>query len=249
MFPIGKQNLSLLEIADYWSREIRPPASRKELLRLLESAWWLGEIHGDSILIRLELLKRMFQSMGDRTDLGIVFITGEGQEQSTIERLRDGSVVVDVRPQIPLPSTDIGSWDEGNCESAFLALAQTASVESYPEITPALAFIELSFSEFTSWLAKRDFDKPKFWKPQSKTRLTRSKRGHPPEYNWDGVKRKLEDYVAREGPVERWDELMQKCADFAHELHPTGRTPSDKTIRDAIKKYQFDVVMGIGRGK
>lgn len=154
MFPIGKQNLSLLEIADYWSREIRPPASRKELLRLLESAWWLGEIHGDSILIRLELLKRMFQSMGDRTDLGIVFITGEGQEQSTIERLRDGSVVVDVRPQIPLPSTDIGSWDEGNCESAFLALAQTASVESYPEITPALAFIELSFSEFTSWLVK-----------------------------------------------------------------------------------------------
>ena len=123
MFPIGKQNLSLLEIADYWSREIRPPASRKELLRLLESAWWLGEIHGDSILTRLELLKRMFQSMGDRTDLGIVFITGEGQEQSTIERLRDGSVVVDVRPQIPVPSTDTGSWDEDNCESAFLALA------------------------------------------------------------------------------------------------------------------------------
>jgi hypothetical protein len=73
MFPIPKGKLSFREIADFWSREIQPPASRKELLALLEEAWWLGEIVGDAGFSRPELLKNMFKSK--RLFPDIVFVT------------------------------------------------------------------------------------------------------------------------------------------------------------------------------
>jgi len=60
MFPIAKRKLTLSDISNYWSREISPPASRNELYGLLEGAWWIGEIHGDSAISRLELLKRFY---------------------------------------------------------------------------------------------------------------------------------------------------------------------------------------------
>jgi hypothetical protein len=62
MFPIAKFALSFRAISDYWSRKISPPASSNELLDILVSAWWLGELRGDSVKSRLELLKIMFTS-------------------------------------------------------------------------------------------------------------------------------------------------------------------------------------------
>ena len=53
MFPIAKPALSFGEISDYWSREISPPASSNELLNILVSAWWLGELRGGSVNSRL----------------------------------------------------------------------------------------------------------------------------------------------------------------------------------------------------
>jgi hypothetical protein len=84
---------------------------------------------------------------------------------------------------------------------------------------------------------------------QSPGRLKKPKRGRPAEYNWSGVKSQLAAYVSQHGPVQTWDELLQKCADFASELHPKGNMPDDSTVRDAIKKYQLDVVAGVSRGK
>jgi hypothetical protein len=77
MFPIGKSKLSLREIANYWAREIQPPASWSELLELLDAAWWLGEIRGDSVKSCLDLLKHMFKAMHDRDDAGVVFFVEE----------------------------------------------------------------------------------------------------------------------------------------------------------------------------
>jgi len=76
MFPIAEATLSLHDIAEYWSREIHPPASWQEVFQTLESAWWLGELLGNSGRTRLQLLKNMFTSMRHRDDLGIVFIAG-----------------------------------------------------------------------------------------------------------------------------------------------------------------------------
>ena len=85
MFPIGKEALSFREISDYWSREINPPARSEELFRTLETAWWLGELRGDSVHSPLQLLKSMFTSMRHRNDLGIVFLVGNSAGPPPIE--------------------------------------------------------------------------------------------------------------------------------------------------------------------
>jgi hypothetical protein len=169
MFPIAEPRLSLSKISNYWSRAIEPPASQNELLKVLESAWWLGEFCGDSAISRLELLKGMFKSMRHRDDLGIVFVEGKGVDEPPPKKLPDGRLLVDVPHRIYLPSADPDAWTEDSCNEAFRALARTSSMESYPDITPGLAFIELTYDEFTSWLEGRGYDKPKFWRPPSAT--------------------------------------------------------------------------------
>jgi hypothetical protein len=164
MFPIAKDRLSFREISNYWSREINPPASSKELSHILEAAWWLGELRGDSVHSPLQLLKKMFTSMRDRDDLGIVFVLGNSAGPFPIE-LPDGSVTVDLRHEIRVPSSNIESWDEISCSGAFQALAGTCSLDSYPDFAPVFNGIPLSYREFTAWLAKRGFDKPTFWRP------------------------------------------------------------------------------------
>ncbi len=75
--------------------------------------------------------------------------------------------------------------------------------------------------------------------------LKKAGRGRPAEYNWEGVKAKLADYVSKHGPMQTSDELLQKCEDFASDLHPENKTPSDKTIREAIMKHALDVAAGV----
>src|SRR6516162_6656510 len=134
MFPIAKNKLSFREISDYWSREIQPPASQLELLGLLEEAWWLGEVRADSARSRLQLLQAMFNSMHDRNDLGIVFVLGEDTGPPKATELPDGSVAIDARRRIIVPSGDTSTWDEDSCGDAFHTLTQTSSTVSYPEI-------------------------------------------------------------------------------------------------------------------
>ena len=181
--------------------------------------------------------------MRHRDDLGIVFVV-DGDPAPPNEELPDGGVRVDIRYPVPVPSSDTDSWDDANCADAFDALAQTPSTESYQEMGISLRYIELAYAEFVGWLRGRVFPVPSFWKPT----LEKPKPGRPPTYNWEGVKAKLETYVAEHGPVQTSEELMQKCADFAAVLHPKNEVPSDKTIRDAIKKHALDAA-GFVRGK
>jgi hypothetical protein len=60
MFPIFKADLPLSHISDYWSRDIKPPASSSELLDLLIRAWWRGELFLGDAHSRFEFLKKMF---------------------------------------------------------------------------------------------------------------------------------------------------------------------------------------------
>src|SRR5262249_2341225 len=248
VFPIAKAALSLLEISDYWSREIRPSASPNELLSILVSAWWLGELRGDSKHSPLQLLKIMYTSRF-RDDLGIVFIVGDGAGPLPVE-LPDDSLKLDLRPQIHVPSSDTESWDEAACRDAFHALAEVTerkSIKSYREFAVMLPSIGLTCEEFNTWCRKRGYPKPKFWQPP----LKKSKRGRPAEYNWNGVKALLETYVSENGPVQTTSELLQKCADFARDLHPgkRKRTPDDKTIREAIKTHALAAAAGLDPGK
>ena len=64
-----------------------------------------------------------------------------------------------------------------------------------------------------------------------------------------GVKMLLAAYKAQHGPMQKSVELLQKCADFASDLHAKNCTPSDKTIREAIKRHALDVAAGLVPGK
>lgn len=173
MFPLKSERLSLLDIAKYRSREIEPPASMSELLDLLERAWWLGEIRGSSKTTRLELLTRMFSSLRDRDHPGLVFLGKNDSCETLRQELPDGSLILDRRPRIPVPSVDVNAWDEAGCEAAFQALAQSPSRESCPEMAPVFAIIELTYDEFINWLAQRGWKKPKFWSPPAKEKEQR----------------------------------------------------------------------------
>ena len=245
MFPITKRALSFGEISDYWSRQISPPASSNELLDILLSAWWLGELRVGSGPIRLQLLKNMFTSMRDRDDLGIVFIVGDGAGPLPVE-LPDGSLEVDLRCQIRVPSNNTESWDEAACKDAFHGLAETSSIESYPEVAVGLTLTQLSYEEFNIWLTKRGYyPKPSF----RRSAVKKSKPGRPAEYNWNGVRAQLMDYVSQNGPVQTLGELLEKCGDFASDLHPKKKRPDDNTIREAIRTHALDAAAGVAPGK
>ena len=173
MFPIADDALSFRYISDYWSREINPPASWEELFHVLEAAWWLGKLRGDFVQTPLQLLKNMFPSMCHRDDLGIIFLVRNSAGPPPIE-LHDGSVTLDIRPEIRVPSGNIEDWNETSCRDAFQALAETRSLDRCPELADILSGVSLSYGEFTAWLEKRGFPRPTFWQP----------RWHPPKKRW-----------------------------------------------------------------
>jgi hypothetical protein len=248
MFPITSGKLSCAKISDYWSRYMRT-AEPPELLALLEQAWWRGEIRGQAASTRLQLLQSMFRALGDRADLGIVFVREgrpppngielpDGIVDVEVTELPDGIVDVSTRYHIPVPSDDVTDWNEQMCEQAFNALAQTSSTNSYPNLTPFFRSIQLSFEEFDKWRKARRYLKPAFWSaPVAKTGLQKPKRGRPPEYKWEQVKARLLEYAKEKGAIQTEKELLQKCGDLAAGLHASGKMPDDKTIRGAIKKY------------
>jgi hypothetical protein len=160
MFPVSADNLSLREIADYWSREIKPAATFIELLRLLESAWWRGEIVGEDGVSRLALIKHLFQS---GHDFGIVFVVGDESGLPGITEVPDGTVEVEIRPRIRAPSTDTERWNDTDCAPAYESLAATPVLASDPTIGPVLSGINLSHQEFTHWLERCHYGQPTFW--------------------------------------------------------------------------------------
>ena len=249
MFPIAKTALSLLEISDYWSREIRPSASSNELLSTLVGAWWLGEFRGDSIHSRLQLLKIMFTSKY-RDDLGIVFIVGDDPGPAGVE-LPDGPLEIDVRPQIRVPSSDIDIWDEDASRDAFHDLAEVraevtkvSSIDSYREFAVSLASIKLTHEEFNTWCTKRGYDKPKFWKPRDQLVTPQERK------TWRAQPGKRLTTATEAAVVRAMNELfpdgklalIAKVRDALIQdwvTQRTQRTVSSRTIQRTLKKIHF----------
>lgn len=231
MFPIAKAALSFGEIADYWPREIHPPASWEEILRTLESAWWLGELRGNSGPTRLQRLKNMFTSMRHRDDLGIVFVVGDCAGPRPVE-LPDGSLKVDLRDQIRVPSSNTESWDEAACADAFHTLARTFSKESYLELTVGFTLVELSYEEFSTWCTKRGFSVPTFWVPQDQARHRHTSAASSAGSNDDAFapREKRKTWQSKPGKLLTASELAVVRA--MNELWPDGKSDLRAKTRD-----------------
>jgi hypothetical protein len=180
-------------------------------------------------------------SGGGPSDRIIVFVKEKDESLPRVTELPDGRAEVDMRHRIPVPSDDVSSWTEQMCLQAFGALAQTSSLASYPDLSPFFARIELPYRQFDNWRKARGYRKPTFWAgAAASNRLEKPKRGRPAEYNWVGVKKRLVEYANKQGPVQNWDELIQKCAELASDLHPQRKTPDESTIRAAIETHELD---------
>jgi hypothetical protein len=186
MFPISDATLPLSRIADYWSREIWPPASRVELLKQLESAWWRGEIIAQGGASRLGLIRQLYKSSND-----FVFIIRDEPDPPLTEH-QDGTVDVDLRPRIRVPSTETEAWNDRDCALAYEDLAARPLLADLPTLAPIFAGIYLSHREFIRWLERRPrpYHRPTFWAPlESNEEESRSnvsigrvkKRGRRPE--------------------------------------------------------------------
>jgi hypothetical protein len=161
MFPVSAEKLPLLEIADFWSREI--PASKKELLARLEAAWWLGEITGNSAITRLQFLKNMYRSRHEHDMQSIVFVTQSDAGPPTDTPLADGGVIVDIRPRITVPG-ETDYWTDNSCNDSFAELAHLPSQQYLPHLSYGICFIDLTHEEFFGWVQTRGYETPKFWK-------------------------------------------------------------------------------------
>lgn len=92
VFPVSSnQTLSFPKIADYWSREMKPPTSSDELFNFLVKAWWRGDLLAIGVA-RIDVLKAIHKNPP-------CWITFEDDQQLT--ELPNG--VVEVRRLVPLP--------------------------------------------------------------------------------------------------------------------------------------------------
>jgi len=118
MFPIYESTLSFAEISDYWAAELN--ISWEKVEALLESAWWLGEILGvPGPPTRLALLKSLFKRMRDQDPPRLLFITPDSKPPAKIVEQPDKSLLINLRPDVPVPSDDLGTWSVETCGSGF----------------------------------------------------------------------------------------------------------------------------------
>jgi hypothetical protein len=240
MFPIAEATLSLERIAEYWSREIRPPASWQEIFHTLEKAWWLGEFRAHSAHSRLQFLKAMFTSMRHRNDLGIVFIAGDSGPLPV--ELPEGSQEVDLRYKIRVPSSNTETWDEAACRDAFQSLAEISSTNSYPEFAVGLSSIQLSYEEFSAWCKKRGFSMPTFWEPrdqavaQQKRKTWRAKPGCVLSPTENAVLKVINELWS-DGTLDQKANVRNKRIQDL--LRPTQQSVSPRTIQRTLNKIHF----------
>ena len=162
MVSLLAERLPFMEIAEFWSRAIKHLESQGELLARLESAWWKGEIKGNSALNRVQLLRIMFDARGEPDMQSVIFASlNDAGQPAEIQQLPDGGVLV--RRKISVPD-EIDDWTENSCNDAFEALAELPSQQHFPMLSYSIRFIDLTPEEFFSWARTKYSDLPEFWK-------------------------------------------------------------------------------------
>jgi hypothetical protein len=162
LFPVPEDRLSCAKIVRYWSREVRPQASPRELLNEIVKAYWRGELQPSGAPDRLSVLKSLDQLYRGR----ITFALAGEPDPTQLEHLPDGGARVLLRVRVPLPSADPGDWSKENCADAFEALAR--EWEAVPQVIqedvlPAIVGGELGREQFVTWITKKGFERPRFW--------------------------------------------------------------------------------------
>jgi hypothetical protein len=175
MFPIpSDRKLSIVEIAEYWSREIKHPASAQELRDVISKAWWRGELIATNGASRLSVLRGYYL----RSAKFIAFVIPDVEEPPQWESVSEG-IIEFVRPlRVPLPNANPETWTEANCAPAFDGLAEQWREAIISPSAPVFLDIVLTSSEFFQWVNAFGYEPPTFW---SRPLEEQSEQGGPPD--------------------------------------------------------------------
>ena len=234
MFPITKRELSLGEISEYWAPELS--WSRDMVHALLEGAWWLGEITGDSKVTRLELLKKLFRLMRKSDSPAIIFVTPGNAPPPETTELADGHLAVDLRPRVFVPSDDADTWSEASCTRAFGILAEKPSLQHYPEWSPGFHAMKLNRDEFFSLIAVRGLPYPTFWKRESEATSPTLKSAT--ERRMIDAVRRVYDIADKEG--EKPPNIREVAKPVQDLLRGNGYKASAKQIQAIAERPEFE---------
>jgi hypothetical protein len=162
MFPIpSNRKLSVAEIAEYWSREITPPASAQELRDVISKAWWGGELIARNGASRLSILRGYYS----RSANFVAFAIPDIEEPPQWESVSEG-IIEFVRPlRVPLPNANPETWTEANCAPAFDAISEQWKEAIISPSVPIFLDIVLTSSEFFQWVDASGYKRPTFWSP------------------------------------------------------------------------------------
>lgn len=226
MFPIPSgRKLSVVEISDYWSREIKPSASPQELRDVISKAWWRGELVAANGSSRLSVLRGYYLRSADF----IAFVI-PGMEEPPQWRSVDDGVVEFVRPlRVPLPNADSDTWTDANCAEAFEAIAEQWNEAIIFPSAPLFLDIALARIEFLQWLDACQYERPTFWGKTSEDRdKTESTGNLIPQVAVTGVQSESD----KSGKT-----FLGNASDQENEQHPAA-----KTVRqERIKPVQFHI--------
>jgi hypothetical protein len=243
MFRRSADRLSFLQIAKLWAREIQPSASLDELVDELESAWWRGEIVGNSAKTRLQFLQTMF---GFRKNLGIAFVTPTEPGPPDFTELENGGVKVDISPRIIVPC-ETEPWTDESCAIAFETLANSPSRENFPLLSISLHFIELTGEEFFGWIEKRGFDVPTFWKRDSAAIVSAYQTASPGRpSSRQLVEAELDLRIANKSRCGNVTTEAESLADWLKLTHPKSPRMTGKTI---LNRFRSKIREHVNAGK
>jgi hypothetical protein len=159
MFPIpSEQPLSFAEVAQYWSREIRPRASFNEVLNELVKAWWRGNLMASGAR-RVDLLRTIYKSAPHL----VAFAFPNSVDPPRRNELLDGSVEVLWLYRVPLPSAEPESWGDDNCTEAFQAIAAAWDLNRFSLTAPVVSGLEVTQADFSRWVESQGYRPFTFW--------------------------------------------------------------------------------------
>jgi hypothetical protein len=164
MLPIAQPVLSLEEIAERWSREMRGIYTSDEIFGRFLAEFWRGRLHvtganGVNKVDRLAFLKIVNRR---RAHPGFTLIESAEERPPASETLPDGSVRVDMTSYITVPS-DAASWTDELLEAAYAHLA-TMSFENFSDlIKPGFAAFCTTREALGTYCEAMGYDPPLFW--------------------------------------------------------------------------------------
>jgi hypothetical protein len=147
----SSQLLTFSKVADYWSRDMKPPARRDELFDFLVKAWCRGDLAASGAR-RVDVLKAIHKHPSS-------WITFEDDQQ--IKELPDGSV--GVRRLVPLPKSNPDSWTDDDCTEAFHVIAEIWDSSNFEHVVPVVRGLELTEAEFTRLVGSSIYNRGTFW--------------------------------------------------------------------------------------